>query len=80
METQREIIDRLYETYDNKEYCIELIMEAMNIWHEQQVKNLNIPAVINQVCDKCGDTGNMGNPTLSEPDGQRCDCVKQTCL
>lgn len=36
--------------------------------------------VINQVCDKCGDTGNMGNPTLSEPDGQRCDCIKQTCL
>ena len=40
---------------------------------------LRQPAVINLVCDKCGDTGNMGNPTLSEPDGQRCDC-KQTCL
>ena len=48
METQREIIDRLYETYDNKEYCTELICEAMNIWAEQVVKNLNIPAVINQ--------------------------------
>ena len=63
METQKEIIDRLYETYDNKEYCTELIIEAMNIWHEQQVKNLNIPAVINcvpfQICPKCDGDGDL---------------------
>ena len=55
METHRKIIDRLYKTYDNKEYCTELICEAMNIWAEQVVKNLNIPAVMGELtCDNCG--------------------------
>jgi len=38
---QREIIDALYDKYNNKEYCTELICEAMDIWHEQQVNNLD---------------------------------------
>ena len=34
--------------YENDEQSI---IDAMNEYTEQQVKNLNIPAVINQVCD-----------------------------
>lgn len=46
---QREIIDALYDKYNNKEYCTELVCEAMDIWHEQQVNNLDKADVIK--CD-----------------------------
>lgn len=45
---QREIIDALYDRYNNKEYCTELVCEAMDIWHEQQVNNLDKADVINR--------------------------------
>ena len=32
-----------------------------------------IHGVSNSVCPKCGDTGRT-NPTLSDPDGEECDC------
>ena len=48
---QREIIDALYDKYNNKEYCTELICEAMDIWHEQQVNNLDKADVSNSFCD-----------------------------
>lgn len=44
---QREIIDALYDRYNNKEYCTELVCEAMDIWHEQQVNNLDKADVSN---------------------------------
>ena len=43
------------------------------------VKNLTIQRVINLVCPKCGNTGRCEPRTLSDPDGQECDCW-QTCL
>ncbi len=29
---------------------------------------------VNSVCPKCGDTGRCEPRTLSDPDGQECDC------
>ena len=81
-EEKKEMLTIFRKHYDNlKMRCdIDNATLMLVILPAMQEYKLNKPAVINQVCDKCGDTGNMGNPTLSEPDGQRCDCVKQTCL
>ena len=39
---------------------MEFIEIAMEEYAQQQVKNLNIPAVIKSVCLKCEGTGNIG--------------------
>ena len=36
-------------------------------------------AVSNPVCPKCGDTGRCEPRTLSDPDGQECDCGANCC-
>lgn len=46
---------------------------------EQSVKNCNIPHVSNSVCPKCGNTGRCEPRTLSDPDGQECDCGANGC-
>lgn len=59
----------------NKVYYVEEIAEIVNEW---QLKFLPIQRVINLVCPKCGNTGRCEPRTLSDPDGQECDCG-QTC-
>ena len=52
----------------------ENIIEAMEI-----VKKLTITDVSKSVCPKCGNTGRCEPRTLSDPDGQECDCGANCC-
>jgi len=56
----------------------------LKVWNEcEQEKavknNAVLPYVSKSVCPKCGNTGRCEPRTLSDPDGQECDCW-QTCL
>ena len=42
-------------------------------------EQLNILHVSNSVCPKCGNTGRCEPRTLSDPDGQECDCGANCC-
>jgi hypothetical protein len=46
---------------------------------ELLTKQLNILPVSNSVCLKCGNTGRCEPRTLSDPDGQECDCGANCC-
>ena len=46
---------------------------------QQQLKNLTITGVSKSVCPKCGNTGRCEPRTLSDPDGQECDCGANCC-
>ena len=58
------------------------MMRYAEIYHDREVKKLNEPAVSKSegferepaVCPKCGNTGRCEPRTLSDPDGQECDC------
>lgn len=52
--------------------------EAAELYAEQQVKNLNIPAVIKPVCPQCDGTGKHGN--LPETECPYCNGTGQTVL
>lgn len=76
-----EIEDYIQALDENVGLKVETIQDIAQAISKQRglVKKLTIPVVINLVCPKCGNTGRCEPRTLSDPDGQECDCG-QTCL
>lgn len=69
---KRKLIEKLlFEIYDKG-----LQMQDCNLtaYYEKILQALNIPFVSKSVCPKCGNTGRCEPRTLSDPDGQECDC------
>jgi hypothetical protein len=69
---KRKLIEKLlFEVYDKG-----LQMQDCNLtdYYEKILQALNIPFVSKSVCPKCGNTGRCEPRTLSDPDGQECDC------
>jgi len=74
---KRKLIEKLlFEVYDKG-----LQMEDCNLtdYYEKILQALNIPFVSKSVCPKCGNTGRCEPRTLSDPDGQECDCGANCC-
>lgn len=74
---KRKLIEKLlFEVYDKG-----LQMQDCNLtdYYEKILQALNIPFVSNSVCPKCGNTGRCEPRTLSDPDGQECDCGANCC-
>ena len=44
-----------------------------------ELEQLSITDVSKSVCPKCGNTGRCEPRTLSDPDGQECDCGANCC-
>ena len=57
----------------------EQISELRNDIKKHISEQLNILHVSNSVCPKCGNTGRCEPRTLSDPDGQECDCGANCC-
>lgn len=57
----------------------EQISELRNDIKKHISEQLNILRVSNSVCPKCGNTGRCEPRTLSDPDGQECDCGANCC-
>ena len=57
----------------------EQIRELRNDIKKHISEQLNILHVSNSVCPKCGNTGRCEPRTLSDPDGQVCDCETNCC-
>ena len=57
----------------------EQIRELRNDIKKHISEQLNILHVSNSVCPKCGNTGRCEPRTLSDPDGQECDCGANCC-
>jgi len=79
---KKELIRKFVEKLDYS-YNYKTVNERQNIINDlceiAGIEQLTIPAVINPVCPKCGNTVRCEPRTLSDPDGQECDCG-QTCL
>jgi len=74
---KRKLIEKLlFEIYDKG-----LQMQDCNLtaYYEKILQALNIPFVSKSVCPKCGNTGRCEPRTLSDPDGQECDCGANCC-
>lgn len=74
---KRKLIEKLlFEVYDKG-----LQMQDCNLtaYYEKILQALNIPLVSKSVCPKCGNTGRCEPRTLSDPDGQECDCGANCC-
>jgi len=74
---KRKLIEKLlFEVYDKG-----LQMQDCNLtaYYEKILQALNIPFVSKSVCPKCGNTGRCEPWTLSDPDGQECDCGENCC-
>jgi len=74
---KRKLIEKLlFEVYDKG-----LQMQDCNLtdYYEKILQALNIPFVSKSVCPKCGNTGRCEPRTLSDPDGQECDCGANCC-
>lgn len=74
---KRKLIEKLlFEVYDKG-----LQMQDCNLtaYYEKILQALNIPFVSKSVCPKCGNTGRCEPRTLSDPNGQECDCGANCC-
>ena len=82
METKKEIVDRLYDKYDEKEYCTELIYEAMDIFLQQSIASFisSKQDVIKSVCDSCNGTGRCMDIDGEEGACLTCGGCQQTVL
>lgn len=66
--------------HDGHGKFMQYILEAMEEYAQQQVKNLNIPAVIKSVCPECKGKG-WTIPTDRVPyDCEKCNGTGQTVL
>ena len=67
--------------HDGHGKFMQYILDAMEEYAQQQVKNLNIPAVIKSVCEHCSNTDfneTMGCKNYLQ--GFKCENFKQTVL